>query len=280
MQSKQKFPLRYLVVTFLWSWLLWLPLARSGSGAPLLGFEFPAAAAMAMAVMGAFGPAAGALFSLRTINGRGAVSAYFRRLLDLHFGLTAPLVSILMLTATTFAAWIAPEFFGSERLPMLLPSIIIFPLYWLAMVFFGGGQEEIGWRGYFMPFIEERFGSFGGSLILGLIWALWHLPLWFVPSMNQQYMNFGGFVMLTCGYSLLFSWAMRKAGNRPLLGMILHGTANSLIPVFPVLLLQQNAAQPRYWIWVSLTLAAGLLVTVFGKLSTAPDTASSDTKGE
>ena len=57
------------------------------------------------------------------------------------------------------------------------------------MVFLGGGQEEIGWRGYILPFLENKFGRWLGSGILGLIWAFWHLPLWFIPGTNQTYGN-------------------------------------------------------------------------------------------
>ncbi|HRX17273.1 MAG TPA: CPBP family intramembrane metalloprotease [Spirochaetota bacterium] len=146
---------------------------------------------------------------------------------------------------------------------MLLPSIAIFPVYWLAMVFLGGGQEEIGWRGYIMPFLEKRFGVFYGTVILGLVWAIWHLPLWFIPGSNQTYMNFCVFVMLTTGYSFIFSWGLKKAGNRPMSGLVMHGTANAFVPVFPVMVLNHNVSQPRYWIWVSLMLICGITLYLF-----------------
>ena len=73
------------------------------------------------------------------------------------------------------------------------------------MVFAGGGQEEIGWRGYIMPRLENRFGLVYGSIILGIIWAVWHIPLWFMRGTNQIYMNFFAFMLGCIRLSFFFS---------------------------------------------------------------------------
>lgn len=254
---KEHVPLRFFAVTFAWSWLIWLFLILSGAAKPSI--TIPAS------MLAAFGPAAGAYVSLRTLNGKGAVKTYQKSFLSLAFGWKVWAVIFLLLCSITAAAWYIPELFGQPRLPMLLPGIYVFPVYWLMMVFLGGGQEEIGWRGYILPFLENRYGTWTGSTILGLVWAVWHIPLWFIPGTSQTYMNFAGFIMLTLGYSYLFSWVMKSSGKRPLAGLIAHGTANALIPVFPILVMKPEAAQPRFWLWTSLTLLTGALVLYFGK---------------
>ena len=70
--------------------------------------------------------------------------------------------------------------------------------------------------------------------------------------------------MLTLGYSFFFSWIMKASGKRPLAGLIVHGTANAFIPMFPVLIMTVGAQQIRFWIWVSLTLIIGIAFIIKG----------------
>ena len=83
---------------------------------------------------------------------------------------------------------------------------------------------------------------------------------------SQTYTPFVGFIMLTLGYSLFYSWIMKSSRNRPLAGLIVHGTANAFVPVFPVAIMTIGVAQVRYWIWVSLTLIIGMIVMALSTL--------------
>jgi len=271
---KSPFPWRFFAITFLWSWMLWLPLALAGAGILPIGKDLLAGLTMPVTAIGAFGPAVGALVSLRTLKGKGAITAYLKTFLDFRFGWRAWIIPIALIIGTTVVAWFTPELAGLSRLPSQLPVIWALPPYWLAMVLFGGGQEEIGWRAYILPHLESRFGPWLGSVMLGTVWACWHLPLWFMHGTNQAFMNFGGFVILALGYSLLFSWVRKAAGTRPLAAMVMHGTANAFIAVFPVLVLIPGATQERFWIWVSLTFAAGILVMAISRLSRSPNNQS------
>ncbi len=260
MKEKEKFPFRFFVVTFLWSWLIWLPLVFAGFGIIPLGKESLKAITTPVSILAAFGPAVGAFVSLRTLKGKGSIGVYLKSFLSLNFGWKVWITSFAVLGISTAIAWYIPELFGENRLSMLLPNIYIFPIYWLIMVFLGGGQEEIGWRGFILPFLEERFGRWYGSIILALVWACWHIPLWFIPGTSQTYINFAGFIMLTLGYSLFYSWIMKSSGKRPLAGLIVHGSANAFVPVFPVIIMTSGVVQVRFWIWVSLTLIIGIIV--------------------
>jgi len=258
MKEKEKFPLRFFIVTFLWSWLIWLPLVLAGFKIIPITKELLTSITIPVSILAAFGPAVGAFVSLRTLQGKGSIGTYLKSFLSLKFGwkVWVTIFSILGLSAAI--SWFIPELFGESRLPMLLPNIYIFPIYWVVMIFLGGGQEEIGWRGYILAFLENRFGNWLGSIILALVWACWHIPLWFIPGTSQTYMNFFGFIMLTLGYSFFFSWIMKSSGKRPFAGLIVHGTANAFIPVFPTIIMTLGVPQIRFWIWTSLTLIIGI----------------------
>lgn len=256
----ESIPLRFFVVTFLWSWLMWLPLVLAGLSVlhisekllPVIGFP--------LIVIGAFGPAVGAVYSINTLRGRKEVKLFLKSFLSVKFSWKLWLAIFLILGLTNILAWYLPELFGYERLPMLLPNIYIFPLYWLIMVLLGGGQEEIGWRGYIMPILESKYGLWLANIMLGIIWAVWHIPLWFVPISTQQYMPFIAFLIGCIGLSFFLSWVIKRSKGRPLSGLIAHGTFNAFIPLFPTLIMELGVPQLRFWLHEILIFGMGVLI--------------------
>jgi membrane protease YdiL (CAAX protease family) len=270
MTTPTKFPYQFFVVTFIWSWLIWLPLVLAGAGILPLEKDLQSTLSLPLTMLGAFGPAAGAFYCLRTLQGKGAIRDYLRSLLDLRFGWQAWLIPILVLGGSTWLAWILPELWGEPRLNMLLPSVWVFPPYVLIMILLGGGQEELGWRGYILDPMEERLGPWLGNLVLGVVWAVWHLPLFIIPGTSQTFMPFAGFMLLTVGYSWFFAWVRQTSGKRTMAGLYAHGLANAFIPLFPTLVMVEGAAQPRFWIWVSLTFVIGLVTMFFRSRRSLP----------
>ena len=260
--AKKNIPYQFFVVTFIWSWLIWLPLVLAGAGILPLGKDLLSAWSTPVSILAAFGPAAGAFYCLSTLHGKGAVHQYLRGLLDFRFGWQAWLVPILVLGGSTWLAWALPELWGEPRLAMLLPSVWVFPPYVLIMILLGGGQEELGWRGYILDPMEERLGPWLGNLVLGVIWAVWHLPLFVIPGTSQTFMPFAGFMLLTIGYSWFFAWVRQASGKRTLAGLVSHGWANAFIPLFPTLVMSEGAAQPRFWLWAGLTFVIGLVTMI------------------
>lgn len=262
MEKDTKFPYKFFVITFSWSWLIWLPLVLISSGIVTTKKDLLSTLTLPLTFIGVFGPAVGAFYCLRTLSGKGAVFHYLRGLLELNFGWRAWLVPILVFGGSTWIAWVLPELWGEPRMEMLLPSLWVFPPYVLAMVLLGGGQEELGWRGYILDFLERRLGAWMGNFVLGVVWALWHLPLFFISGTGQSYMPFAGFVLLMIGYSYFFAWVRQSSGKRSMAGLVTHGWANAFVPLFPTLVMVEGAKQPRFWIWVCLTFVIGLVTMV------------------
>ena len=237
---ENKIPVRFFVVTFIFSWLLWTVAIILSRGNSQDVIYTSSGIVMPLMFFGAFGPAVGAFVSLRSIEGKGAIKKYCKKFLSLNFGWKVWLFMVLILGGSYFISWIIPELFGEKRIPSFLPNLYVFPIYLLLMIFFGGGQEEIGCRGYILPYLEKKYGLIIGSLILGIVWAIWHIPLWFISGTSQAYMNFIAFAFMTIGYSYIFSWVREASGNRLLSGLIVHGMANGFVAIFPTLIMEKK----------------------------------------
>jgi len=257
--ENDKFPYRYFVVTFLWTWIFWLPLALVGLGIFPLGADLVKKSLETATILGGAGPAIGAIYSLRTLSGKGSMANYLKSMLDLRFGWKAWIIPVIVLGGITFIAWGLPELWGEPRISMLLPSIWVFPLFLLSEIIMGGGLEELGWRGYIMDKMEGRLGPWLGNLVLGVIWAVWHLPLFFIPGTTQSYMNFLAFMLLAIGMSWFFAWVQRSSGNRTTSAIVAHGLLNGFGFLFPTIVKMPNASQARYWIFASLGFVVGLI---------------------
>lgn len=86
-------------------------------------------------------------------------------------------------------------------------------IVFMPMMFFGGGLEEIGWRGVLQPFLEKRFSLFPAALIQGAIWSVWHLPLWLVPNTSQG--NYGLYRLCSVLHDIGAAADKKHLGNDP-----------------------------------------------------------------
>lgn len=85
--------------------------------------------------------------------------------------------------------------------------------------------EEIGWRGFALPALIRIFGSVGGTLVLGLVWALWHLPMFRVPSSHQSG-SFWVFAYSLAAWSMIMTTLVTQTGGSILPAMAFHASAN------------------------------------------------------
>src|SRR5919107_2775287 len=86
--------------------------------------------------------------------------------------------------------------------------------------------EELGWRGYALPRLLAQRSALAASLILGVLWGLWHLPTFFVPGAPQHGLPITAFLLLTVAYSVLFTWIYLHTVGSVLLATLFHGAIN------------------------------------------------------
>lgn len=180
-----------------------------------------------------FGPSLAAVIVAGMTGGRAGIKALFSRLARWRVGLRwylimlfAPLplfvaivyVNVLLgapaPTAAQLAAW--PSLFG------FFLSLIISP--------FGGAWEELGWRGYALPELLSDRSWLTASLILGVLWAAWHLPILItgqIPWPN---------LVIIMGMSIIFTWLFNNTRGSALLAFLFHASIDAygefFIPMF------------------------------------------------
>jgi membrane protease YdiL (CAAX protease family) len=93
--------------------------------------------------------------------------------------------------------------------------------------------EEIGWRGYALPRLAARFGLARASIVLGLIWACWHLPQFFIPEADTYGQSFFVYVLQVTALSVAMAWLYARTNGSLLLVMLLHSAVNNAKDIVP-----------------------------------------------
>lgn len=129
-----------------------------------------------------------------------------------------------------------PEFPALEQ-PFTLPIVLIY-------IFFLSGplQEEFGWRGYAFENLRGRFSALTASIIAGLMWGLWHLPLFFVPRAESYYNRpVWGLLLTTTLVGIILAWFYVNTRGSVFAAMLGHTMFNWSNHVFPTLGLDTGA---------------------------------------
>ena len=96
------------------------------------------------------------------------------------------------------------------RPPSLGALIGVLPILVIITVTLG---EEVGWRGYALPALQARYGALVSSVILGVLWALWHLPAFFNPDTHYSNLPFVLQLALQIPLAILFTWVFNSTGG-------------------------------------------------------------------
>jgi membrane protease YdiL (CAAX protease family) len=150
----------------------------------------------------------------------------FHRTLQWRFATRLYLASVLTPLLVTFVSAITAFWMsGAEILenwfsPSMPLSFIIFFLIYIGL------GEEIGWRGFALPRLQESLGSLGGSVATGVLWALWHLPLFFVLGSSQYGDSLILYIYLLTCWTIPMAIFVGNARGSVIPAILFHGSAN------------------------------------------------------
>jgi len=266
-----RFPWRYFVIAFGFSWVIWLPAVLAARGL----FELPIPE-MVLAGIGSFGPSVAAFYLTCRNRGKKGVKTLIKRALNFRIPLKWLAAIFVLPLAITAAArhlyiWRGGELPDSQELGSPVAIIVLF-----FVLFFIGGpvNEEFGWRGYALDRIQSNHSALLSSLILGALGGLWHLPLFFFQSLGQSYMSFWIFLGYACAIYVLYTWFHNNNGGNILVALLFHNMVNMSGSIFPFFNFERGADQTPFLLAVALYSIVALLVIISTgpkKLSRKPD---------
>jgi membrane protease YdiL (CAAX protease family) len=237
----------FFALAYGWMWTCFIPVAAGLVPQPLR---------VPLTIVGAFGPALAALWVTARSSGRDGVRALLGRVLQrpvaarwILFAVLA--MAVVKLTAAllhrlTLGAW--PPFGRDPWL--LIPVAIAFSTPFQL-------GEELGWRGFALPRLSSRMGLRAASLVLGAIWAVWHLPQFFIAEGDSYGQSFWVFCCGVVAISVIMAWLFAHVNGSLWPLMLFHSAINNSKDIVPSPVPGQQqvfgfAASPVAWLTLGL----------------------------
>ena len=223
-------PFTFFVLTYVLSWSIWIFLILDSS-------QISAGVSSIVRLVGVLMPALSAIALTAYFSRSTGIRQLFSRFKIWRVGFKWWLAIILTYPVLLVIAGLLFNLFSPLSAINILPISaggLIANIIFLAIAALG---EEIGWRGVALPALQKKYTPFTSSLILGLLWATWHIPFWLVIGTLTQFgllyflMNFLFIVPTT----FFITWFFNRTSGSLLLPVIFHVVFNVVnVAIFPV----------------------------------------------
>ena len=218
---------QFFWLTFLFSWILWLP-------GVLITYQLITpnatinAANQVLKWIAGMGPSLAALYLIARSEGASGLKALFKRVLDFKLGiwyvpvfLLLPVILVLahLLNMLLFHASFPQA--GILEEPWWIPILLII---FYVMQF----SEELGWRGFALDRLQRKWNALVSSIVLGSVWAIWHLPMFLTKGFGQHdyHLPFGQFMITLILVSILITWIQNNTKGSLLPAFVIHAFIN------------------------------------------------------
>lgn len=221
----------FFVLAFVLSWLAVLPLLLNHGLSPEL-FQ----------ILGAFaGPTLSALVVLAAMEGRRAFRPFFARYVQWRASIVwwlivlfGPLVSVTLVASLIVGMRVLTGFIAN--LPVALATYFI---TLVAGIILGPLWEEPGWRGFALPRLQTTYGPLVGTIVLGVLWALWHIPGYLGGWLAGSPL---ALLLSSIAFSIVMTWVYNNTRGSILLMILLHSASNATLALGAFVLPQDMSA--------------------------------------
>lgn len=219
----------FFVIAYAITWSVWTAIAY-GYVRGLIELSPPI---ILLYVAGSFGPLLSAAM-VTCLSGQ-SVWGWFAQALKWRVSITWWLAAFFMPILLYAVMAGIHLLLGGAFDPGHVAPLLSLPTGFLTVFLWGGGNEELGWRGFALPRLQERHNPLTASLIIGVIWTLWHAPPGIIELGWIGWAVGLPFYMITVtGISIVATWLYNCTGGSVLVTMVFHASVNASQGLYPI----------------------------------------------
>ena len=255
----------YFILAYGITWILSI-IATKG----LLPFQLPTAIRTFGSLLLHYGPALAAIIVTGIAGGRVGVQKLLGRFREWRVGVQWYLFVLLYPTISRLIAvglnvllgGTAPAFFRARFVPEGNPVILFVPVF-VGVLLQAGVAEEIGWRGFALPRLQARYSALTSSLILGMLWALWHFHPQNWPGLAPIAF---WYILEVLSLTVIFTWVYNNTRGSLLVAVLFHTASNTSDWIVPIVPFITGASDIRAFVLHGLfnLIVAIAIIVVFG----------------
>ena len=215
---------RYFLIVFSYSWVLWSLAIFNGT--PIDDFSTGI-----LYILGGLGPTIGWIICNNIDEKKGTVETILKAIKFDTLGFKGLTVTACLATLPMFLSW---SLVGEGA---TLDFTVVSSIAPIAMLTVVSVIEETGWRGYAYPQLNQIHSPIVSSLIVGLLWSLWHLPLTMIKGTYQHGLGYWTpefflFFFLMIPNSLVYGWLFKYTNQNVASSVLYHTLMNLTGEVF------------------------------------------------
>jgi uncharacterized protein len=217
-------PWLFILVTFAVTWACFISVARAFPPSTFAGGT--------LLLVGTFAPSYVALALTALRQGRAGVRGLLGRVVRMDVAPGWYAFAALYVIAVKLVAALVQRLATGAWPRFDTGSLILIP-FAIAISTPVQAGEEIGWRGYALPRLAARLGLGPAAIVLGAVWALWHLPLFFVREADTYGQSFVVYAIAVTALSVTMAWLYARTDGALLPVMLLHAATNNTKDIIP-----------------------------------------------
>lgn len=177
----------------------------------------------ALYLLGGWSPTIASYLALKRGGKVADMKAWFQNIFDFRHNIFSYLMVVIMAVLFLLPQCIIC---GYENGAPIYGLIVMMP-----MMLVGGGLEEAGWRYILQPELEKKYSFTTATMIVGVIWWLWHLPLFYIQGASQYGQNYAAFGINVLGLSFALA-SIRKNTGSVWLCVVFHCMVNAFMGIY------------------------------------------------